>query len=208
MATKSIQMTLYFTSDLHIGHHNIIKYCNRPYASVEEMNEALVNNWNSVVTDNDHVWILGDLCMGKIEDSLKIAARLNGWKTLLPGNHDRVWAGNGEKAAKWYPAYEDAGFIIVDVDQTVETNSYSIYLGYDTDQQVEVDLSHFPYISDSRHDDRFNDWLPIDMGRWLLQGHIHTMWKVKDRMINVGVDVWDYTPVAEKELLNIIHAGS
>jgi len=52
---------IYFTSDLHLGHKNIIKLCHRPFASLKEMDETLVSNWNQVVTNGDTVYIIGDL---------------------------------------------------------------------------------------------------------------------------------------------------
>lgn len=52
---------IYFTSDLHLGHKNIIKLCDRPFASLEEMDETLIANWNQVVTNGDTIYIVGDL---------------------------------------------------------------------------------------------------------------------------------------------------
>ena len=54
-------MTVYFTADSHFGHANVIKHCNRPFTTLEEMNEALIANWNARVHKNDHVYIAGDL---------------------------------------------------------------------------------------------------------------------------------------------------
>lgn len=77
---------VWLISDTHFGHANIIKYANRPFDSVEEMNEALVENWNSVVKQGDKVYHLGDVTMNS--KSLDIMSRLNGRKVLIKGNHD------------------------------------------------------------------------------------------------------------------------
>lgn len=79
----------YFTSDTHFSHTNIIKYCNRPFKSVEEMDEVLIANWNSVVKKTDQVFHLGDFGY-----NYKIAQRLNGHKHLIWGNHDRKLRNN------------------------------------------------------------------------------------------------------------------
>lgn len=80
---------IYFTSDLHLGHNNIIKFTNRPFNNVEEMNDVLISNFNSIVGKNDTVYILGDLCYRvKREDANHLVSRLNGKKILIIGNHD------------------------------------------------------------------------------------------------------------------------
>src|ERR1700722_9886157 len=87
----------FFTSDLHLGHQNIIGFCDRPYNTVHEMNEDLVARFNSRVHPQDEVWILGDLCMGKLDLSLEFVQRMNGIKYLVPGNHDRMFGTEGTK---------------------------------------------------------------------------------------------------------------
>src|SRR3954452_14523275 len=57
-------MTTYFTADLHLGHANIIRYCDRPFADAGEMDAALLNNLNAVVRQEDTLYVLGDFCMG------------------------------------------------------------------------------------------------------------------------------------------------
>ena len=82
---------IFVTSDTHFSHVNIIKYCNRPYASVEEMNNALIDNWNSVVKNDDLVIHLGDFALGRtIQDIKKHLDKLNGNKILILGNHDSL----------------------------------------------------------------------------------------------------------------------
>lgn len=78
-------MNIFFTSDTHFSHANIIKYCNRPWASFQEMDEALVNNWNAIVHPNDIIYHLGDF---QFKES-GIAKRLKGRKCLVLGNHDK-----------------------------------------------------------------------------------------------------------------------
>lgn len=82
-------MKTFVISDTHFNHENVIRYSNRPYSSVEEMNEFLIANWNDVVGSDDVIICLGDFALGKKEDIPGIVARLNGIKILVRGNHDR-----------------------------------------------------------------------------------------------------------------------
>lgn len=79
----------WFTSDLHLNHENIIKYCSRPFDSVETMNRALIERWNAVVCSNDTVYVVGDMFLGSPEDAEPHIRSLNGRKILIRGNHDR-----------------------------------------------------------------------------------------------------------------------
>ena len=82
-------MTVRFLADAHFDDESIIAYDNRPFDSVGEMNEAMISNWNRVVTDpEDLTWILGDFCRGKAERWVELLSRLNGRKALILGNHD------------------------------------------------------------------------------------------------------------------------
>ena len=82
-------MEIYFTSDLHLGHENIIRFTNRPFGSVEEMNDRIIQNYNSIIHKNDLVYILGDLTYKiPVEESNKLIQKLKGRKVLIRGNHD------------------------------------------------------------------------------------------------------------------------
>jgi calcineurin-like phosphoesterase family protein len=76
---------IWFTSDLHFGHGRIIEYCGRPFSGVDEMNDALITNWNETVKDNDTVYILGDFSWSRHDEFGRL---LKGKKYLVPGNHD------------------------------------------------------------------------------------------------------------------------
>ena len=80
-------MTIFFTGDTHFGHANIIKYCNRPYSSVTEMNEMLIKNWNDTVDPTDTIYHVGDFAFDN--NPHKFLVRLNGHKVLIKGNHDK-----------------------------------------------------------------------------------------------------------------------
>lgn len=189
-------MTRWFTSDLHLGHANIIEYSSRPFDSVDAMNRALIARWNEVVADDDEVWMLGDFALGKIADTLPLVAELAGRKVLLTGNHDRCWPGHGRRAEGWHERYLEAGF------DEIRHGDMSIGVG-----EHESLACHFPYRGDSHDRDRFVDSRPADRGRWLLHGHVHERWLQRGRMINVGVDAWNYRPVKDAELSHLIDSG-
>lgn len=195
-------MTTYFTSDTHFGHARIQEFQpNRPQGSIEEMNEHLVDRWNSTVNPSDTVYFLGDFAMGKIAGSLPYALRLNGTKHLIPGNHDRVHPSyrqrSSEKRAEWVRKYLDVGFV-----------SIANEAHYDLPGYGRVNLCHFPYYGEhvEGREHEYDPWRPFDDGRVILHGHIHSEWMVNGRQINVGVDVWDLAPVSERVLADL--AGS
>ena len=94
---------IYFTSDLHLGHENVIRLCHRPFGSIEEMNETLIKNWNSKVKPTDTVYILGDITFKMpVLEANKIIKRLNGKKHLIKGNHDKVYDENLFESVSYY----------------------------------------------------------------------------------------------------------
>jgi calcineurin-like phosphoesterase family protein len=83
---------VFFTSDTHFNHTNIIRYCQRPFNDVAEMNETLIGNWNQTVGNEDIVFHLGDFCIGSAAEWSQILDRLNGKIYLILGKHDyRQW---------------------------------------------------------------------------------------------------------------------
>ncbi len=189
-------VTTWFTADLHLGHRNIITYCDRPFDDADQMNAELVRRWNEVVGADDTVWVLGDVALGRMTESLSWVGRLAGRKVLLAGNHDRCWQGHGRRAEGWTDRYLESGF--------AEVHQGSITLGLGG---MDVVASHFPYSGDSHDHDRYVEHRPVDRGQWLLHGHVHQRWRQRDRMINVGVDVWGYRPVREVDLVQLVAGG-
>ena len=79
-------MSIWFSSDHHFGHRNIIKFCKRPFKDVQEMDEIMIQKWNAVVKPDDLVYYIGDFQIS--DDPDKYLPRLNGRKILIKGNHD------------------------------------------------------------------------------------------------------------------------
>ena len=86
---------LFFTADTHWGHRNIIKYCQRPFSCIEEMDDVLIANWNKVVGKDDIIFHLGDFAMGGSAEWSRLLQKLNGKIYLILGNHDMRTIGAG-----------------------------------------------------------------------------------------------------------------
>lgn len=188
---------VFFTSDLHIDHTNIINFCRRPFHSIENMRKLLVQNWNERVSSTDTVFVLGDFAMGQIAGSLPVAKDLNGHKILIPGNHDRCHPMH-KKADAWAAKYEAVGFNVQDPQILLGVNGIGHVL-----------LCHFPFIGDSGdHEDRYEEWRPVDNGIvTLLHGHVHGHSRQHgERQFDVGVDANGYVPRTINEILNADHS--
>jgi calcineurin-like phosphoesterase family protein len=96
-------MDIWFTSDTHFGHKNIIQYANRPFDSVEQMDEVMVQRWNHHIKPNDLVFHLGDLFFYKGEMQQKMIPRLHGRKILIRGNHDDGYTNSKFRALGFEP---------------------------------------------------------------------------------------------------------
>lgn len=163
---------IWFTSDHHFGHANIIKYENRPFHSVGEMNGMMLARWNEKIRPNDLVYHLGDLIFAKRQSIDELVPKLNGRKILIRGNHD-----------KGPQKYLDAGFIEVVEKKIIDIDGWNVI------------LCHYPYKNASEVVLKYMERRPDDHGAWLIHGHSHGSWKLLKRMINVSVENWDYYPV-------------
>lgn len=175
-------MNIFFTSDNHFGHANIIKYCNRPFDNVDEMDEAMIRNWNEVVSEDDMVYHLGDFTLGNSGFAQSIFRRLNGNISILNNSyhHDK----------RWIPS----SYIGVTNYNTVSGYVYSLPPIFVLDASYKVIvLCHFPMaVWDRKH-----------YGSIHLHGHSHGEYKYKRGTLafDVGVDSWGFTPVSLEEVI-------
>lgn len=157
------KLITWFTSDLHFGHKNIIKYCNRPFDSVEEMDEALVANWNAHVAPDDVVWNLGDVAFCCTTEHVRaLLLHLNGHHRFIRGNHDDAvdeLTNRAQLPAKF--DYRRANDIL-----EVQVDGQAIV------------LCHYPMRS----------WRHCQRGVWHLFGHVHGTLRPFGKSVDVGVD--------------------
>ena len=184
-------MTTYFGSDTHFFHANVIKYCNRPFSTVEEMNAHYISEWQKKVNPADTVYFLGDFCFAGTTKAKEILDQLPGYKILIRGNHDFQI-----KPKRWL----ELGF--------AEYHTH-LYL-----PELDVNLCHFPYLQDGA-DQRYPELRLKDEGITLLHGHIHSKKENRlsltsqgTKMYDVGVDANGYSLVTWEQINESIKARS
>ena len=175
---------LFFTSDPHYYHTNIIKYCNRPFNNAIEMNAHLINKWNKVVPKNGIVFMLGDFAMGANSKQLDdIMGQLNGEKHNIIGNHDRTVL-KGYIGSLWKTKNDLVKITVTDNDLKKKYQP--------------IVLCHYPMIT----------WDGSHRGSWQLFGHVHGGLDGSDKLspnqLDVGVDSHNFTPISYEEVKKII----
>ena len=164
---------IYFTADTHFDHANIIRFCNRPFATVEEMNETLIANWNRKVHGNDTVYILGDMFF-RTTDPERILRQLKGKKHLISGNHDSQWMKQVD-LERWFAS----------VQPYLETN----------DGQHILTMCHFPMVCWNHQSRSYMIHGHIhentDMDYWPLLA-------ARERVLNAGCDI--NMPLADRRI--------
>lgn len=170
---------VWFTSDLHFWHKNICKYCDRPYKSLEEMHEAIIANWNSVVQDDDDVFLLGDMGFCSYAKLKALITRLKGRIHLIQGNHDE------DKVVYKLYDYDNIYSVNKLLQVTVE--------GDEECPNQELTLCHFPMI----------DWYNKERGAWMIHGHQHQlphMTSCSTAHWDIGLDRNNMFPVSFEQL--------
>jgi len=97
----------FYIADIHFNHANVINFDNRPFNTVEEMDNAIISNWNNVVSPKDTVYIIGDFCMGTEEKWLGYLRQLKGKKILIKGNHDKALTPDVRKHFDYITEYKE-----------------------------------------------------------------------------------------------------
>lgn len=196
----------WFTSDTHFSHQNIIRFCpdsRGKFRDTDEMDEAIINNWNSRVHPEDTVYHLGDIALGPIAKSLPKVARLNGYKIAVLGNHDRPFMREGKNdESAWWNEYREVFDEVWHWDGGIVEYDGGGILSAPT----QFRLSHFPYTGDHTAEDRHSDKRPVDEGMLLIHGHTHskdrlTASKRGTRQLHVGQDAWGMAPVSLGQVL-------
>ena len=169
----------YYTSDIHFGHNKIIDFAKRPFKSIEEMDNTIINNWNNKIKPTDEVYILGDFAFYKGEKTNEILKQLNGTKYLIIGNHDCYFLKDksfDKSLFKWIENYKEI-----------------------KDNKRKVVLFHYPIAV----------WNASHHGSYHLHGHIHRNietphpldFNLGEYALNVGMDVNNFVPMSLDELI-------
>lgn len=192
-----------FTADHHFGHTNILKYANRPFENVDDMNESMISKWNEVVGSDDTVYYVGDFTLAGFEPFVQYVMRLNGKIKFIPGGHDHRW--------------------LKDFDQFVVPSKsghfaeilpplYSLEIPNKGKYPLVIVLCHYPLLT----------WDRSHYGAFHLHGHSHgKIGKIgksgmeeldpplkRGERMDIGVDCHDYYPVSlEKVLLTLGKEG-
>jgi calcineurin-like phosphoesterase family protein len=182
----------WYTSDTHFLHRLVAGH--RGFEAPEEHDEAIIEEWNKVVRPDDLVWHLGDVGLGNETRILEQAARLNGRKQLITGNHDACWPGHRDSRThqrRWLEVFESVqAFARVRLDGRP------------------VLLSHFPYLGAGDHtaEERGTQYRLHSEGLWLIHGHTHQADQIDGlRSFHVGLDAWGLRPVPSFVVINRMH---
>ena len=184
----SSKQGIWFTSDLHFGHRNIIRFCKRPWKTTEDMDWNLIQNWNSVIKPDDLVFDLGDFAFAANARWKELLSQLNGHHYLILGNHD-VLRWPGDKIMELFEGVSHQMILKID--------GRTVY------------LNHYPYLCFG------GAWRNPENAVYQLFGHVHSGPNCEgadtDRLVNlfpyqydVGVDNNNYTPISWEQVKEII----
>lgn len=183
MRKKIEHQNIYFTSDAHLSHANVIKYDKRPFINIREMDETIIDNWNAKVKETDTVFYLGDFSFDRdIERTREMAKELNGTIHFILGNHD------DERLIRKLGVFETVSdYVNLSVKDDTTPRKYQ-----------DIMMFHYPILS----------WDKGHHGAWHLHGHCHGSlfksseydWYYKRKVLDIGTNMHNYEPLSYKEL--------
>lgn len=180
---------IFFIGDFHIGHKNIIKFDDRPFADVDEMHAELIKRWNSVVESDDIVYYLGDLSFCRDETTKWFINSIKGKIHFILGNHDKMR--DIIKLNRWESVHEYGTEIGVKDEDDKTRGSH----GYQ-----QIIMCHYPILS----------WNKAHHSSYHLHGHSHgSLMKTmpdyyKRKVMDVGCNCIDYTPISYTQVKEIM----
>ena len=181
---------IFFVSDFHVSHKNILTYDKRPFADLNEMHTTLIKNWNEVVGDEYIVYYLGDLSLGRCETVKWFVHQLKGKIVYVMGNHDTIK--DIAKLGRFERIHEYGTEIYIKDDDLKSARGSHGY------QQIV--MSHYPIFS----------WNRAHYGSWHLHGHCHgSLVKsnpdyYKRKVMDVGCSETNYTPISYLQVKDIM----
>ena len=188
---------IWFTSDHHFGHENIIKYTNRPFRNADEMDEVMIERWNSAVASDDLVYHLGDFTLFGIENFWEYALALTGRICIIPGGHDK----------RWLNGFIDQDNVAVLGNLVIRDN----ILPKKGMHKMALTMCHYPMLS----------WEQSHYGAPHLHGHTHGTIPVvgesgdtqlppdqkRGLRIDVGVDTNNFYPYSLEKIIDMLKGG-
>ena len=178
----------FYIADLHFGHFNIIRYDNRPFKTVEEMDKTLIKKWNKAVSNEDYVWILGDISWHDDKKTAEIFKQLNGTKILVKGNHDNIK--RGSELTKYFTSIQDYAELYLDKKNKVIMSHYPMPFW---NGQFRDTVHLYGHVHNSHQWNICENWLE----------ELRQLQDIPMRMYNVGCMMpWmDYTPRTLDEII-------
>lgn len=178
---ETMSDTTLFTSDSHFGHENIIRFCERPFKTVQDMDDKMIDRWNGLVGNNDTVYHLGDFTLGGFRQASNYFEQLNGEIKILANtfHHDKRWLREARSQ-----------YIISASGKPVEILPPLIVLEFPefgSRYPQALTLCHFPIA----------EWPRKHHGGWHLHGHSHGnyTWPAGSLAFDIGVDCNQFAPV-------------
>lgn len=183
---------IYFTSDLHFGHDKEFIYKPRGFNSIEEHDETIINNWNSIVGVDDVVYVLGDIMLGDNTEGLKKLDKLNGNIRIISGNHDT------DNRIKLYKRLffnvNFLGFTDKNLFFNVSFLGFADRIKY---KKYMFILSHYPTIVANKNEDK---------KIWNLHGHTHSkdIFSSIPHCYNISLDAHNNKPISIDKIIEDI----